>query len=164
MAIISKPFGVTKKGDAVTMFTMTNKSGASVSVIELGAIVTSIIVPDKNGVMADVTLGFDTLAQTILQNLREEFPYIRIVMAVPCPEQDKTWSDADRRLYRYLLETADHRILIAREYSRECMLRRNRFMVSRSSACIAYHTHAGGGTDYTVRYAKASGVRLIYVP
>ena len=61
MAIISKPFGVTKKGDAVTMFTMTNKQGASVSVIELGAIITSIIVPDKNGTLADVTLGFDTL-------------------------------------------------------------------------------------------------------
>ena len=61
MAIISKPFGVTKKGDAVTMFTMTNKQGASVSVIELGAIITSIIVPDKNGNLADVTLGFDTL-------------------------------------------------------------------------------------------------------
>lgn len=109
-------------------------------------------------------LGFDTLAQLTLTKLRAEIPYIRIVMAVPCPEQDRTWSDADRRLYRYLLEMADHRILIAREYSRECMLRRNRFMVSRSSACIAYHTHAGGGTDYTVRYAKASGVRLIYVP
>jgi len=61
MSIISKPFGVTKKGDAVTMFTMTNKQGASVSVIELGAIITSIIVPDKNGNLADVTLGFDTL-------------------------------------------------------------------------------------------------------
>ncbi len=61
MAITSKLFGVTKKGDSVTMFTMTNKGGASVSVIELGAIITSIIVPDKNGAMADVALGFDTL-------------------------------------------------------------------------------------------------------
>ena len=61
MAIISKPYGVTRQGDAITMFTMTNKQGASVSVIELGAIITSIIVPDKNGKMADVTLGFDAL-------------------------------------------------------------------------------------------------------
>ena len=61
MAIITKPFGVTKKGDAVTMFTMTNKQGASVSVIELGAIITSIMVTDKNGNLAEVTLSFDTL-------------------------------------------------------------------------------------------------------
>ncbi|MBR3763827.1 MAG: galactose mutarotase [Clostridia bacterium] len=59
MAITSRPFGVTREGKPVTLFTMTNKSGASVSVTDFGAIVTSIIVPDKNGAMADVTLGFD---------------------------------------------------------------------------------------------------------
>ncbi len=63
MSIVTKHFGTTAKGDAVAMMTMTNKSGASVSVIELGAIVTSIIVPDREGNLADVTLGFDTLAR-----------------------------------------------------------------------------------------------------
>ena len=109
-------------------------------------------------------LGFDTLAQQILQDLRKEFPYIRIVMAVPCPEQDALWSPQDRRTYRSLLEAADARILIAREYTPDCMLKRNRFMVSRSSVCIAYHVHAGGGTDYTVRYAANRGVPVIRVP
>lgn len=109
-------------------------------------------------------LGFDTLAQQILQALREEFPYIRIVMAVPCPEQDALWPPQDRRTYRNLLEAADARILIAREYTKDCMLKRNRFMVSRSSVCIAYHVHAGGGTDYTVRYAINRGVPVIRVP
>lgn len=61
MAITSKIYGTTKHGEQVTLFTMTNKHGASVSVLELGAIITSIIVPDKNGTLADVTLGFDTL-------------------------------------------------------------------------------------------------------
>ena len=60
MAITTRPFGVTKAGQAVTLFTLTNKSGASVSLIDFGAIITSIIVPDKHGKMADVTLGFDT--------------------------------------------------------------------------------------------------------
>lgn len=109
-------------------------------------------------------LGFDTLAQQILTELRNEFPYIRIVMAVPCPEQDARWPAEDRRVYRDLLESADARILIAREYSRNCMLKRNRYMVSRSSVCIAYHTHAGGGTDYTVHYAQNRGVTVIHVP
>ncbi len=61
MAITTKAFGVTKRGQNVSMYTMTNKHGASVSVIELGAIITSICVPDREGVLADVTLGFDTL-------------------------------------------------------------------------------------------------------
>lgn len=61
MAITSKVFGTTRHGEQVSLFTMTNKGGASVSVLELGAIVTSIIVPDKNGTLAEVTLGFDSL-------------------------------------------------------------------------------------------------------
>ena len=60
MSITSRPFGVTSNGEQATLYTMTNAQGASVSVTDFGAIVTSIIVPDKNGQMADVTLGFDT--------------------------------------------------------------------------------------------------------
>ena len=61
MAIMTKPFGSTAAGQAVTQYTMTNHAGASVSVIDFGGIVTNIIVPDKNGAMADVALGFDTI-------------------------------------------------------------------------------------------------------
>lgn len=61
MSITAKAFGVTRKGEQVTMYTMTNKGGAYVSLIELGAIITSIVVPDKDGKLADVALGFDTL-------------------------------------------------------------------------------------------------------
>ena len=61
MAITTKPFGCTPAGQAVTQYTMTNASGASVSVIDFGGIVTSICVPDRDGVLADVALGFDTL-------------------------------------------------------------------------------------------------------
>ena len=44
MAITTRPFGVTRDGKPVTMYTMTNKSGASVSLIDFGAIITSIVV------------------------------------------------------------------------------------------------------------------------
>ena len=59
--ITVKPFGVLPGGEAVSRYTMTNKSSASVSVIDYGGIVTSICVPDKDGVLADVALGFDSL-------------------------------------------------------------------------------------------------------
>ncbi|MBP3636764.1 MAG: galactose mutarotase [Clostridia bacterium] len=61
MAIIIKPFGQTKDGQQVNQYTLTNKSGASITVIEWGAILTSIIVPDREGNLADVALGFDNL-------------------------------------------------------------------------------------------------------
>lgn len=58
------------EGNSVTLYTLKNQSGASVSISNYGGTVTSIIVPDKNGKMADVALGFDTLAE-----YREKSPY-----------------------------------------------------------------------------------------
>lgn len=62
MAIAKQNFGTTSAGQTVTQFTMTNRGGASVSLIDYGGIVTSIRVPDKHGVLADVALGSDSLA------------------------------------------------------------------------------------------------------
>lgn len=45
----------------ITAFTLINKSGAWVKVITLGGIITEIHVPDKDGKLADVVLGHDTL-------------------------------------------------------------------------------------------------------
>ncbi len=61
MSITKMPFGCLKSGEAVTKFTLTNATGASVSVLDLGGIITNVIVPDKDGKLADVALGFDTL-------------------------------------------------------------------------------------------------------
>jgi len=61
MAITQKPFGKAPDGSPVTLYTLTNKNGSSISVIDYGAILTSIIVPDKDGKLADVALGFDSM-------------------------------------------------------------------------------------------------------
>ena len=45
---------------AYTLYKIKNAAGASASIIDLGAAVQSIIVPDKNGVLGDVVLGYDT--------------------------------------------------------------------------------------------------------
>ena len=61
MSISTKPFGQTKDGQQVTQYILTNHSGASIAVIDFGAILTSIIVPDREGNLADVALGFDSM-------------------------------------------------------------------------------------------------------
>ena len=43
-------------------YTLKNSNGMVVQVIELGATMTSILVPDKHGEFDDVTAGFDTVA------------------------------------------------------------------------------------------------------
>jgi aldose 1-epimerase len=53
-------YGKLPDGTAVESFTMTNASGASVTAITYGGILTSIKVPDRNGKLDDVVLGHDT--------------------------------------------------------------------------------------------------------
>ena len=54
MSVKKTFFGNMANGDAVDLYTITNKSGASVSLMTLGGGIQSIRVPDKNGVLADV--------------------------------------------------------------------------------------------------------------
>lgn len=59
----SEVFGQTQDGDTVTLFTLTNAQGMKVGVIDYGGIITEITVPDREGNMDNVVLGFDNLAQ-----------------------------------------------------------------------------------------------------
>jgi len=55
-------------GRPVHRFTITNGSGASVTVMDLGAAVTQLNVPDRNGTLADVVLGYDKAVDYITGN------------------------------------------------------------------------------------------------
>ena len=55
------PFGTMPDGRAVEAFTLTNAQGMVVRFTAYGGIILSLLVPDRHGVLADVTLGHDTL-------------------------------------------------------------------------------------------------------
>ena len=54
-----------KDFDSIKLYTLKNESGMTVRVTNYGAIVTSIIVPDRNGKQADVALGYDRVEDYI---------------------------------------------------------------------------------------------------
>jgi aldose 1-epimerase len=57
-----QPFGNTKDGKNVTVFTLTNGRGIKVRLIDYGATLISFETPDKAGKSANITLGFPMLA------------------------------------------------------------------------------------------------------
>lgn len=62
-SVSQQPFGTTKDGHSVTQFTLTNKSGMIMQVIDYGATITSLTAADSGGNFEDVVLGFDNIAQ-----------------------------------------------------------------------------------------------------
>ena len=61
MKIKQEQFGRLADGTDVQVFTLTNAAGLEARIMTYGAILVSLRIPDRNGVLADVNLGFDTL-------------------------------------------------------------------------------------------------------
>ena len=61
MTIEKKPFGKTTDGKQVTLYTLSNNQGNTVELIDYGAIVVSINVPDRSGKKTNVTAGFSSI-------------------------------------------------------------------------------------------------------
>lgn len=105
-------------------------------------------------------LGFDTMAAECVVTLKKEHPEIKLVLMLPCKNQTAKWSVWESKKYSDLLRRADETIYVSEEYSRECMLIRDRAMADASSACIAYCNKSRGGTAYTVTYALKKGIAV----
>jgi aldose 1-epimerase len=60
-----EPFGTTRDGTTVEVFTLTNKNGIKLRAMTYGAIVLSLETPDKTGKSADIVLGYNTVDKYI---------------------------------------------------------------------------------------------------
>jgi len=60
--ITSAPFGKLADGTAVDLYTLVNAHGVTARITNYGGIVTALLVPDRDGRLGDIVLGFDNLA------------------------------------------------------------------------------------------------------
>jgi aldose 1-epimerase len=72
----SASFGKTPDGTEVQLFTLTNKQGAKATITTYGGTLVSLMVPDKDGKMGDVVLGFDDVNGYAGPAFRKASPYI----------------------------------------------------------------------------------------
>ena len=92
--------------------------------------------------------------------LRRQHSDAALEAARPCETQANSWPEADRRRYQAILDQCDLETLVQHHYDRGCMMRRNRYMVDRSSRIIAvYDGVPKGGTAQTLAYAMRRGLK-----
>jgi len=62
-SITSSEFGVMPNGQKSLIYTLVNQQGLEAKITDYGAKLVSLEIPDKNGLLADVILGYETLDQ-----------------------------------------------------------------------------------------------------
>ncbi len=63
-----EPFGKATTGEPVDAFILTNKRGLRAKLTNWGACLVEMHTPDRNGALADITLGFDTLDRYLVKH------------------------------------------------------------------------------------------------
>ena len=70
MSVSKSKFGALADGTKVSKYTLTNANGMKVGILDYGGTVKEIFAPDRNGKMANVSLGFSTIEEYV-----EKSPY-----------------------------------------------------------------------------------------
>ncbi len=108
--------------------------------------------------------GTDTWAALAVLALKKENPALKFHCVLPCEGQADKWSASARELYFSILEQADSVVYVSREYSKDCMLKRNRYLVDHAACLLAvYNGEWRGGTAMTVRYAWKMGREVVVI-
>lgn len=105
--------------------------------------------------------GVDIWAAELILDKKKSSPALRLIAVLPCPNQCKGWNHADIERYDAILALCDKVMTISPKYTEDCMLKRDRALVDLCDVLVAvYSGSAGGGTAYTVRYAKKTKRRV----
>ena len=113
--------------------------------------------------LSGMAQGVDLWCAQIVLDLRKTNPALKLHAILPCEGQERKWTASAQEHYRSILAQANEVIYVGQEYSRNCMLKRNRYLVDHSSILLAVYNGTWlSGTGATVRYARQLG-RSIYI-
>lgn len=107
--------------------------------------------------------GIDLWAGCIVLRLKDRFPDIKLIAAVPFPEFRERWNDEWKAKYDRVLAGADCVQIISHDSSPSVYQARNIWMVDHSSKVIAVYNGKASGTRNTIRYAKEQKVQIKYI-
>ena len=131
--------------------------------LELAARLEALAALGYRSFLCGMALGCDMYFAEAVLALRDRWPDVRLEAAIPFGDQPGRWNEEQRRRYNRLIDAADKLTVLQVHYTSDCMQRRNRYMVDRSSLLLACYDGRPGGTMQTILYAERSGVRVMII-
>lgn len=110
---------------------------------------------DVTTFISGMALGIDQFSSRIILKLKEKYPHIKHIAAVPCKNQFNKWPQQSKREWQDIIDKSDEVVYVSEEeYTSYCMEARNRYMVDRADYIIAVWDGNKGGTGNCVSYAR----------
>jgi uncharacterized phage-like protein YoqJ len=105
-------------------------------------------------------VGFDTLAAREVIRFRMSHTDVRLVLYLPCINQDEKWSYRQSDAYEHILSSADEIKYISEEYTKSCMKERNQALADVADILIVYVGYSTSGSAQTARMGEKAGKRV----
>ncbi len=100
-------------------------------------------------------IGIDLWSAKIVLKLKEIYPNIKLISAVPCKNQYKMWQQKDVLLWWEVINNSDEIVYTSEEdYKPYLMQIRNEWMCNKSDFVIGVWDGTSGGTGNCVKYAE----------
>lgn len=107
-------------------------------------------------------LGFDQIAAALILSKKEKGCNVRLILALPCRNQDVFWVEEQKELYRYLLAGADKTVCTSETYAEGCIQNHIVTWLIGRPLHLRYQ-HFGDGISQTVAFAQQRGLKVVNV-
>ena len=130
----------------------------------LEAQITALAEQGVTDFLSGMAQGVDLWSSQIVLDLQKKNPALKLHCVLPCKGQESKWTASAQERYRSLLAQDNEGVYVGQEYNRDCMLKRNRYLVDHSSILLAvYNGTWRSGTGATVRYAQKLKREIIII-
>jgi uncharacterized phage-like protein YoqJ len=111
-----------------------------------------------------LALGVDMWSAKIVIKLKEKYPHIKLISAIPCRNHPNRWPQASKNEWQYICDNSDEVVLVSdEEYQPYLMQVRNEWMCDKSDLVIAVWDGTPGGTGNCVKYAESKNKEIVRI-
>ena len=110
-----------------------------------------------------MAIGCDMYFAEAVLELKKAHPEVTLEAAIPCGSQPEKWYIDQRKRYNRLIDSCTKVTVLQIDYTPDCMMKRNMYMVDKSSLLLACFNGRPGGTMNTLLYAQRNNVKTIII-
>jgi uncharacterized phage-like protein YoqJ len=108
--------------------------------------------------------GVDQWCAEIVLDLKKDMSYLYLECALPCETQAVHWSENQRDRYFSIIERCDKEYCMQSQYTYDCIMKRNQYLVDSSDYIVAvWDKYKSGHTYRTIQYAKKQRKKIFMI-